>query len=184
MGKTYLIRQFGHECFHNTVELNFERQPDLAQLFTSKDPNQILPLIELQYNAAINPGKTLLFLDEIQAAPQVFEVLRYFFEERPDIHVIAAGSLLEFALAEPSFAVPVGRIEYLYLGPMTFEEFLLAQGKERLVSFIRSFEFSRYHTRPFAPSATGRREAVLGGRRDAGQRVCLHRVCVACRYRV
>ena len=142
VGKTYLIRQFGHECFHNTVELNFERQPDLAQLFTSKDPNQILPLIELQYNAAINPGKTLLFLDEIQAAPQVFEALRYFFEERPDIHVIAAGSLLEFALAEPSFAVPVGRIEYLYLGPMTFEEFLLAQGKERLVSFIRSFEFS------------------------------------------
>ena len=79
-------------------------------------------MIELQYNAAINPGKTLLFLDEIQAAPQVFEALRYFFEERPDIHVIAAGSLLEFALAEPSFAVPVGRIEYLYLGPMTFEK--------------------------------------------------------------
>ncbi len=141
VGKTYLIRQFGHECFHNTVELNFERQPELAQLFTSKDPNQILPLIELQYNAAINAGETLLFLDEIQAAPQVFEALRYFFEERPDIHVIAAGSLLEFALTEPSFAVPVGRIEYLYLGPMTFEEFLLAQGKERLVSFIRSFEF-------------------------------------------
>ena len=141
VGKTYLIRQFGHECFHNTVELNFERQPELAQLFASKDPNQILSLIELQYNAAINPGETLLFLDEIQATPQVFEALRYFFEERPDIHVIAAGSLLEFALTEPSFAVPVGRIEYLYLGPMTFEEFLLAQGKERLVSFIRSFEF-------------------------------------------
>ncbi len=141
VGKTYLIRQFGRECFHNTVELNFERQPERAQLFASKDPNQILPLIELQYDAAINPGETLLFLDEIQAAPQVFEALRYFFEERPDIHVIAAGSLLEFALTEPSFAVPVGRIEYLYLGPMTFEEFLLAQGKERLVSFIRSFEF-------------------------------------------
>ncbi len=141
VGKTYLIRQFGRECFHNTVELNFERQPELAQLFASKDPNQILPLIELQYDAAIKPGETLLFLDEIQAAPQVFEALRYFFEERPDIHVIAAGSLLEFSLAEPSFAVPVGRIEYLYLGPMTFEEFLLAQGKERLVSFIRSFEF-------------------------------------------
>ena len=64
------------------MELNFERQPELAQLFASKDPNQILRLIELQYNAAINPGETLLFLDEIQAAPQVFEALRYFFEER------------------------------------------------------------------------------------------------------
>ena len=184
MGKTYLIRQFGHECFHNTVELNFERQPELAQLFASKDPNQILPLIELQYNVAINPGETLLFLDEIQAAPQVFEALRYFFEERPDIHVIAAGSLLEFALAEPSFAVPVGRIEYLYLGPMTFEEFLLAQGKERLVSFIRSFEFPATIPDPFASSAIGRGEAIPGGRRDAGQCVCLHPICVACRYRV
>lgn len=141
VGKTYLIRQFGRECFQNTVELNFEKQADLAQLFVSKDPKQILPLIELQYNATINPGQTLLFLDEIQAAPQVFEALRYFFEERPDVHVIAAGSLLEFALEEPSFAVPVGRIEYLYLGPMSFEEFLLAQGKDRLVSFINSFEF-------------------------------------------
>ncbi len=141
VGKTYLIRQFGHECFDNTVELNFERQPDLAQLFASKDPNQILPLLELQYNTAIRSGETLLFLDEIQVAPQVFEGLRYFFEERPDIHVIAAGSLLEFALTGPSFAVPVGRIEYLYLGPMTLEEFLLAQGKERLVSLIRSFAF-------------------------------------------
>lgn len=142
VGKTYLIRQFGVECFQNTVELNFEKQPELAQLFESKDPKQILPLIELQQGTVINPGETLLFLDEIQTAPQVFEALRYFFEERPDIHVVAAGSLLEFALEEPSFSVPVGRIEYMYLGPMTFEEFLLAQGKDRLVSFINSFEFS------------------------------------------
>lgn len=91
VGKTYLIRQFGSECFQNTVELNFEKQPELAQLFVSKDPEQILPLIELQQDTVIKPRETLLFLDEIQAAPQVFEALRYFFEERPDVHVVAAG---------------------------------------------------------------------------------------------
>ena len=141
VGKTYLVRQFGSEFFQNTVELNFEKQPELAELFASKDPEQILPLIELQCDTVVTPGETLLFLDEIQAAPQVFEALRYFFEEKPDVHIIAAGSLLEFALVEPSFSVPVGRIEYMYLGPMTFEEFLLAQGQDRLVSFINAFEF-------------------------------------------
>ena len=141
VGKTTLIRQFASERFNNLVELNFEKQPELAQLFVSKDPKQILPLIELQQNTVIRSGETLLFLDEIQAAPRVFEALRYFFEERPDVHVVAAGSLLEFALEEPSLSVPVGRVEYMYLGPMTFEEFLLAQGKDRLVSFINSFEF-------------------------------------------
>jgi predicted AAA+ superfamily ATPase len=142
VGKTYLIRQLGGENFHNTVELNFEKEPALARLFVSKDPTQILQLIELQQDTVVRPGETLLFLDEIQAAPQVFEALRYFSEERPDVHVVAAGSLLEFAFEQPSFSVPVGRIEYMHLGPMTFEEFLLAQGKDRLLSFLNAFEFS------------------------------------------
>lgn len=77
VGKTYLIRQFGCECFHNTVELNFEQQPELAQLFASKDPNQILQLIELQYNAAINPGETLLFLDETTGCARCSPACRY-----------------------------------------------------------------------------------------------------------
>ncbi len=141
VGKTHLIRQFASECFENLVELNFEKQRKLAELFVSKDPDRILPLIELQHNTVIRSQETLLFLDEIQAAPEVFEALRYFYEERPDVHIVAAGSLLEFALGEPSLSVPVGRVEYMYLGPMTFEEFLLAQGKDRLVSFLNSFEF-------------------------------------------
>lgn len=87
----------------------------------------------------IRPGGTLLFLDEIQAAPEVFAGLRYFYEQQPGLHVIVAGSLLDFVLAEDGFSVPVGRIEYLNLGPMTFEEFLQAIGRESLVRFLSDF---------------------------------------------
>jgi predicted AAA+ superfamily ATPase len=75
-------------------------------------------------------------LDEIQAVPEILPYLRYFYEKRPDLYVIAAGSLLEFLLSEHDFSMPVGRIEYFHLGPMTFEEFLLALDRQRLVSFL------------------------------------------------
>ncbi len=93
----------------------------------------------MQYNITIRPGVTLLFLDEIQAVPELLASLRYFYEELPELHVIAAGSLLEFALEDPSFSMPVGRIEYLHLGPMQLEEFLLAAGKDRLVTFLNEY---------------------------------------------
>ena len=142
VGKTFLIRQFGKSCFSNIIELNFEQNPDLASLFSSNEPARIIPLLELRTNQTITPGSTLLFLDEIQTRPQVIETLRYFFEEMPDLHVIAAGSLLEFALEETDFSVPVGRIEYMYLGPLQFEEYLLAKGEARLLTYIRAFNFS------------------------------------------
>jgi len=136
VGKSYLVRLFAKERFQNLVELNFEREPDLGSLFASNDPEKIVQLLELRFNAAIRPGETLLFLDEIQAAPAVFAALRYFYEGLPGLHVVAAGSLLEFALEAHDFSVPVGRIEYLHLGPMQFEEFLLALGEERLARFL------------------------------------------------
>ncbi len=97
------------------VEINFERIPEIAELFISNDPVQIIGLLELQLQTTITPGKTLLFLDEIQARPDIIASLRYFYEEMGDLHIIAAGSLLEFALEKPTFSMPVGRIEYLYL---------------------------------------------------------------------
>lgn len=142
VGKTYLARLFAGEHFNQIVEINFERFPESASLFASKDPYKIVQLLELQHNVRIEPGSALLFLDEIQAAPQVLASLRYFYEELPKLHVIAAGSLLEFALEEPTFSMPVGRIEYLYLGPMQFEEFLLAAGKDKLANFLHKFSFS------------------------------------------
>ena len=138
VGKTYLIRLFAKENFENLLEINLERDPEVASLFTSKDPQKIIQLLELQFNIPIKLGATLLFIDEIQAVPQVLSSLRYFYEEMPGLHVIAAGSLLEFALEEPAFSMPVGRIEYLHLGPMQFEEFLIADGKDRLEDFLNN----------------------------------------------
>jgi len=138
VGKTFLIRLFAEDNFDHLVEINFERDPEISTIFSSKDPEKILPLLELQFDVSIKPGETLLFLDEIQAAPKVLSTLRYFYEEMPDLHVIAAGSLLDFALEEPAFSMPVGRVEYMHLGPMQFEEFLIAAGKGRHADFLNN----------------------------------------------
>jgi uncharacterized protein len=138
VGKTYLVRMFAKKSFEHLLEINLERNPEVASLFTSKDPQKIIQFLELQFNISIKPGSMLLFLDEIQAVPQVLSSLRYFYEEMPGLHVIAAGSLLEFALEEPAFSMPVGRIEYLHLGPIQFEEFLIAAGKEKLADFLNN----------------------------------------------
>ena len=88
----------------------------------------------------IIPDRTLIFLDEIQRAPKIFAKLRYFYEKRNAIHIIAAGSLLDFILADHTFSMPVGRIEYLYMGPMNFTEFLSALDNGPLILFIERFK--------------------------------------------
>jgi uncharacterized protein len=118
VGKSYLVRAFARDAGLSLIELNFEKNPELADLFKSNAPEKILRLLELQLNQDITPNKALLFLDEIQAAPTLIPLLRYFYEELPELPVIAAGSLLEFVLADHSFSMPVGRVQYLFLGPM------------------------------------------------------------------
>ncbi len=136
VGKSYLVRMLADQAFGNLLEVNLEAEPDAASLFASKDPAAIVPLLEARYGTSVTPGRTLLFLDEIQAAPELLACLRYFHERMPQLHVIAAGSLLDFALRERGFSVPVGRIEYLHLGPMSFEEYLLAVGHGKLRDFL------------------------------------------------
>ncbi len=126
VGKTFLVREFGEKNFQNTVEVNFDWNPEKALLFQSRNPRQIVDLLEVEYGTSIIAGKSLIFLDEIQSAPEVISMLRYFYELIPELHIIAAGSLLEFALSKANFSMPVGRIEYLHLGPMTLQEFILA----------------------------------------------------------
>jgi len=122
VGKTTLIRQFAKE-FDNYIELTLEKEAD-RQLFEKTDEiSQLLSAIYLFKQVTVNNNPTLLFIDEIQESPKAIQLLRYFYEEKPDLYVIAAGSLFEFALRiVPSF--PVGRIEYLTLHPVNFEEFL------------------------------------------------------------
>lgn len=140
VGKSFLVEMFAKEAFENLVKIDFEKMPDMSSLFRSKSPGTIIPLIEAKFNANIKLGKTLLFLDEIQAAPEVFAAIRYFYEDLPALHVIAAGSLLEFVLKEHEFAMPVGRIEYMHLGPMQFEEFLIAAQKEKLRQYLCNYK--------------------------------------------
>lgn len=140
VGKTSLVRMFAQSHFENLVEINFDLNPEKSALFASRDVEQIIRLLEVDLDANIIPGKTLLFLDEIQSAPEIIPLLRYFYEEMPALHVIAAGSLLEFALTDHTFSMPVGRIEYLFMGPMSFSEFLAANGKEKLRVFLADYQ--------------------------------------------
>jgi len=139
VGKSYLIEEFGKKFFRQCITLNFELNTHLKQCFHDLDPVQILNQIELTLGISLaDESSTLLFLDEIQECPQAILALRYFKEKRPGLPVIAAGSLLEFALNTAEFRMPVGRIQYLHLRPLSFEEFLIARGFSQLVSFLQT----------------------------------------------
>ncbi|OVE81225.1 hypothetical protein BVY04_03810 [bacterium M21] len=141
VGKTMLVREFG-KSFELYVEFNFDETPDKESMFEGRPIEEVIRLIEVEVGAKLIPDQTLLFFDEVQAAPSVLPLLRYFYEKRPDIHVIAAGSLLEFLLADHSFSMPVGRIEYCFLTPLRFEEFICGGGQESMLGFLKSFDFS------------------------------------------
>lgn len=132
IGKSTAVRHLA-EQFDNYVEINFEKQPVYKSFFeTDLDVTRIVPLISAMSKNSIVAGKTLLFLDEIQDCPEAIMALRYFWEDMPELHVIAAGSLLEFALDElPTFGV--GRIHSMYMYPMTFDEFLMANSEHMLI---------------------------------------------------
>ncbi len=138
VGKSTLVRQFAEVSNRFCLELNFERTPELSDFFNDKNPKQIMQKLAVYAKRPLDPNATLLFLDEIQAAPQVLETLRYFYEEYAELPVIAAGSLLDFVLEAPEFSMPVGRIEYFHLGPLSFEDFLTALGEASLVDWIRN----------------------------------------------
>ena len=134
VGKTWLVENFLAKQFDSFVKIDLEKRHDLHVHFEGNlDPKIILSYLELEVGRII-PGKTLLFFDEIQACPRAIMALRYFYEQMPELHVIAAGSLLEFAFGEIS--IPVGRVQYLHMHPMTFYEYLLALGKEQKAEYV------------------------------------------------
>ena len=139
VGKSTLVREFARAAGLTLVAVDFERNPELREAFTGRDPARILALLKLLTGKTAAAGTHLLFLDEIQAAPEALAALRYFREEMPELHVLAAGSLLEFALAQTRFPMPVGRVEYMHLGPMHFEDFVIAMGDADLADFLRAF---------------------------------------------
>ncbi|HZK96806.1 MAG TPA: ATP-binding protein [Prolixibacteraceae bacterium] len=135
-GKTYLVNEFGKSEYRSQITLNFERNPEFKDIFSTYDPHEILEKISLYTGKKTEPNETLLFLDEIQECPKAITSLRYFYEEMPSIHIIAAGSLLEFTLSSENFKMPVGRIQYLFLFPLSFGEFLTALAESELRVFL------------------------------------------------
>jgi len=131
VGKTYSVKAFGSSQFQETLTVDFERLPQLRSLFEPDlDVHRIVEMLELEFKTSVAPGKTLLFFDEVQHCPRALATLRYFFEDLPQLHVVAAGSMLEFQMGKISF--PVGRVESTFMYPLTFEEFLLNTGNEKL----------------------------------------------------
>jgi uncharacterized protein len=137
IGKSWSVRNLGKTYFkENYIELNLEKNPSLHTIFKQDFVvTRIIQELELVLNVTLIPGKTLLFIDEIQECPEAILALRYFYEDMPQLHIIAAGSLLEFVLSDISF--PVGRIEQIAMYPMTFVEFLWAIGKSKLAELIQ-----------------------------------------------
>jgi predicted AAA+ superfamily ATPase len=137
VGKSYSITEFGKKYFEGTIHIiNFEKRIDWHSIFNlNLDALRIVNEIEVILGKKIVSGKDLLFFDEIQECPNAIASLRYFFEQIPELHVIAAGSLLEFALGTISF--PVGRVQLIDMHPMNFSEYLLAIGNEPTAQLIR-----------------------------------------------
>ena len=136
VGKTYSVTAFGKREFENIVTVNFEEHPELGRCFSDFDPQGIIDRLSILTRMTISPGRILLFLDEIQECPEAITSLRYFLEKMPELHVIGAGSLIEFALHAEEFRMPVGRVQSVYMYPMSFGEFLIAVGEERLLNHI------------------------------------------------
>ncbi|MGD9153265.1 MAG: AAA family ATPase [Gammaproteobacteria bacterium] len=138
VGKSYLVEKFGKEYFTNIVVVNFEYSPEFIGCFKTMDPNKIVHAISVLSGAQINPQQTLLFLDEIQECPNAIKALRYFKEKMPNLHVVGAGSLLEFVLNDEKISIPVGRVQFMHLKPLSFQEFLLATNNEKLNQYIKN----------------------------------------------
>lgn len=139
VGKSYSVLEFGAEHFNGNVHLlDLEKRPELHKIFEKDlDARRILSEFEIAVNKRINIENDLVFIDEIQNSKRALSALRYFYEEIPKLHVIAAGSLIEFALKDISF--PVGRVQVITMHPMNFFEFLYARGKEINAEAVNSF---------------------------------------------
>ena len=169
VGKSTAIRHLA-EGFESYVEINFEKQASYIPLFQVKDIDvkAIVSQISAMAGKRIEPGKTLLFLDEVQACPEAIMSLWFFKEDLPELHVVAAGSLLEFALEDlPSFGV--GRIHSMFLFPMTFDEFLIANGEQLLMDARNSASSSQPLPQPLYEKLVGltRTFMLVGGMPEA-----------------
>jgi predicted AAA+ superfamily ATPase len=136
VGKTSAVIHFAQSYFDELIYLNLEKKEACAVFSEIAEISQLIVAIELHTQKKIIPGKTLLFIDEIQNSAHAMTQLRYLYEEMPALHVIAAGSLLEVATKDKGFSFPVGRVEFCYMAPVRFDEFIKALGYHQSAAFL------------------------------------------------
>ncbi len=143
VGKTWLMKEFGNRCFDGAVYISFYNNSRIYSIFEDDyDVRRIINALEINLHVNIIPGRTLLIFDEIQSAPHVLESLKSFCEDAPGYHVIAAGSLLGVSIHE-GVSFPVGKVDELHLHPLSFREFLLAMGEDRLFEYCSGNDFEK-----------------------------------------
>lgn len=152
-GKTHTLKEFGNTCFDNVCYVNLESSSNYAAIFDYDfDVKRIIREIELIEQCKITPGKTLLILDEIQEVPRAITALKYFCEEMRELHVACAGSLLGVALRNENIAFPVGKVNRMKMYPMSFKEFVVANGQEKYIEMLanwnREREIPEVYSRP------------------------------------
>lgn len=142
VGKTWLMREFGRLAYEDTVYINFDSNSVMAQLFEADlDTDRLITGLELYVGRKIDPKKSLLIFDEVQEVPKALSALKYFYENAPQYHIICAGSLLGIALHQGT-SFPVGKVDFLKLYPLSFNEFLMATGKERFADLLGKCDFT------------------------------------------
>lgn len=140
VGKTWVLREFGRRYYENVAYFNFDENEEYRQFFeTTKDVGRILQNLVFASGQTVTPEKTLVIFDEVQDCPNVINSLKYFCENGSEYHIACAGSLLGIALAKPS-SFPVGKVDFMDISPMSFSEFLVANGDGNFVEYLRSIE--------------------------------------------
>lgn len=141
VGKTWLMKEFGQQAYADTVYINFDSNSRMAELFASDlDTERLIMGLELYAGHKIDPDNTLLIFDEVQEVPRALSSLKYFYENAPQYHIVCAGSLLGIALHQGT-SFPVGKVDFMNLYPLSFREFLMANGQERFAELIDKQDF-------------------------------------------
>lgn len=162
VGKTSVVRKFGGDNFRQVVEVNLENK-EHQQIFAGVlSVADFVQRVEVQLGKELVDGESLLFVDEIQESQEMLELLRFFVEERPKLHVVVAGSLLEAKMAG-KWSVPVGRVEYMYLYPLTFFEYLRVVGQEKWREYLSKLQLGQKMTGEVAIQRLFRDYMLVGG---------------------
>ena len=141
VGKTWLLKEFARRSYQNIAYISCENSPRMQKLFADYDTMRIIRGISALTDQTIIPGKTLIFIDEIQEIPKALSCLKYFCENQNEYHIVVAGSLLGVALHQGE-SFPVGKVDVISLYPMTFEEFLCAMGKDKLLAILQNGDWN------------------------------------------